>query len=64
MSHVEYSMSYPNATGCWDREIFPITFCKTYNDLTYEYCREVPESEVSFSQFSSYPIFESILCIV
>lgn len=39
---------YPNATrGCWDRTTHPIAFCKVFDDLTntYEYCREVPESE-------------------
>ena len=38
---------YPNITGCYDREIFPITFCKEFDDIgyTYEYCRQVPESE-------------------
>jgi hypothetical protein len=39
---------YPNATkGCWDRTTLPIAFCKAFDDLTdtYEYCREVPESQ-------------------
>jgi hypothetical protein len=45
---IERAEYYPNATkGCWDRTTFPITFCKVFDDLTdsYEYCREVPESE-------------------
>jgi hypothetical protein len=38
---------FPELRGCWDREIFPLTFCKEFGDLegTYEYCRQVPESE-------------------
>ena len=38
---------FPELRGCWDREIFLLTFCKEFGDLegTYEYCRQIPESE-------------------
>jgi hypothetical protein len=39
----------------YDREIFPITFCKDFDDIryTYEYCRRVPESEEYLEYFET-----------
>lgn len=56
---------YPNMAeqGCWERTINPIAWCEKFDDLTntYEYCREVPGTQVYFEYIETGEPDESCL---